>query len=159
MEELEDCAAIIEEGRRFQEAQGFTQWTKAYPNRETVRGDILKERGYVLRDGERLAGYLCVDFGGEPAYEQIEGAWHTREPYGVIHRMAFFPEYRGRGLAQAAFSLAEELCRRRGVPSLRIDTGFSNERMQHVIEKYGFEKCGIIRYEGNGRWAYDKAVE
>lgn len=61
------------------------------------------------------AGYLCIDFEGEPAYDTIDGAWKTKEPYAVVRRMAFDRAFRGRGLADATFFRIEALCRDRGV--------------------------------------------
>lgn len=48
-----------------------------------------------------------------------------------------------------------EYCKAR-VPHLRIDTHEDNAVMQHVIEKCGFKRCGII-YVSNGtpRIAYE----
>ena len=91
------CGEILDEGRAFQQAQGFVQWTEDYPNAGTVRQDIRDRKGYVIRSGGDIAAYLCIDFGGEPAYKEIRGAWQTEEPYAVVHRMAFAPEFRGPG--------------------------------------------------------------
>lgn len=157
-ENLEEYAAILREGRAFQQAQGFTQWTEDYPNRDTVLKDLRLGRGYALLADGRAAGYLCLDFGGEPAYAEIDGAWGTEEPYGVVHRMAFGADFQGKGLADAAFRRIEELCVSRGVRSLRVDTGFQNQRMQHILAKNGFSSCGVIFYQGSPRLAYDKAL-
>lgn len=122
-EELDACAALMEEGREFQRSQGFVQWTPDYPNRDTVREDIGRGKGYVLKVDGRLAGYLCVDFDGEPAYKDIQdGQWETGEPYAVVHRMALGSAFRGQGLTGAAFRLVGELCRARGVDAIRGDT-------------------------------------
>ena len=40
---------------------------------------------------------------------------------------------------------------------LRIDTHHANKIMQHVLEKNGFRKCGIIHLaNGDPRLAYEK---
>ncbi len=157
-QEEQACWAILREGREFQKEQGFVQWTDSYPNLETVRGDIRDGKGFVLKVDGRIAAYMCVDFDGEPAYDVIEGEWGTEEPYAVVHRMAFAREFRGMGLTAAAFSLIERLCLSRGVKSLRADTDFPNERMQHVLEKNGFEKRGVVVFQGSGKLAYDKTL-
>ena len=79
-------------------------------------------------DGE-IAGYLCIDFSGEPAYAQIEGRWSAQRPYAVVHRMAFRSKFRGTGLVDRAFALVEALCLEKQVPYLRVDTDFPNKRM------------------------------
>ncbi len=152
------CKQIIDDGRAFQKEQGFVQWTEDYPNEDTIRDDIKAGKGYVIKLDNHIAGYLCVDFDGEPAYADIQGQWHTEEPYAVIHRMSFGKEYRGMGLAETTINLVEELCAAENIKGIRIDTGFSNKRMQHVLEKSGFRKCGTIIFQGSGKAAYDKII-
>ena len=152
------CGEILDEGRAFQRAQAFIQWTEGYPNTDTVREDIRNRKGYVIRSDGAIAAYLCIDFDGEPAYREIQGAWQTEEPYAVVHRMAFAAEFRGRGLTETAFRLIEALCLERGVRSLRVDTGLSNRRMQHILEKNGFSHRGTIYFQGGDRLAYDKSL-
>ena len=105
-----------------------------YPTREMLREDVALGRGYALLAEGRVAGYLCLDFGGDPAYLGIDGAWGTEEPYGVVHRMAFGAEFQGKGLFPPALRLVEAACLARGVRSLRMDTDPSNLRMQHLLE-------------------------
>ena len=153
------CYDMVDQCRRFQREQGFVQWTDDYPDRESVRQDIEAGRGYVLREDGRIAGYMCVDFDGDPAYDDIrDGGWGTKEPYVVVHRMAFDRAARGRGLASKAFALVEKLCLDRGVESIRIDTGFENVRMQHVLEKNGFRRRGTVIFARGERTAYDKTI-
>ena len=157
-EELDICADIIRGGREFQNEQGFTQWTEEYPNRETIREDIQKGTGYVIKAEGTIAGYLFLDFSGEPAYNDIWGEWRTEEPYAVVHRIAFHQDFRGKGLSDEAFRLVEEICAEKGVHGIRMDTHFPNNRMQHVLTKNGFVQCGVIWYEDDERLAYDKIL-
>lgn len=153
------CYAILDGARAFQRAQGFVQWTDDYPDESTVPEDRANGIGYVLLADDAIAGYLAVDFGGEPAYEDIDGAWGQDTPYAVVHRMGFAPDYRGRGLADAAFRLVEELCESRGIRHVRVDTDFPNKRMQHILEKNGYVYRGIVVYSIGRRMAYDKVWE
>lgn len=156
--EIDVCNEIINEGREFQKEQGFIQWTDDYPNVHTIRSDIQNKKGYVVKAENKIAGYMCIDFDGEPAYDNIQGEWRTKEPYAVVHRMAFSKEFRGMGLTGIAFQLIDELCLSKGIKSVRVDTDSSNERMQHILEKNGFVKCGVIVFQGSGKLAYDKIL-
>lgn len=156
--DAELCYGLIDEGRRFQQKQGFVQWTEDYPNLNTVREDVRKEKGYVVKVDGRIAGYMCIDFDGEPAYENIQGSWRTEEPYAVVHRMAFSGEFRGTGLADITFGLIKELCLAKGIKSIRVDTDFPNKRMQHILEKNGFQNCGVIVFQGGEKLAYDQTL-
>ncbi|WP_290565273.1 GNAT family N-acetyltransferase [Akkermansia sp.] len=158
--QLEDCNMcnhMIRMGREFQREQGFVQWTDDYPNEDTIRNDIKSNKGYVMKINGVIAGYMCIDFDGEPAYRNIQGKWRTEGPYAVIHRMAFDKGFRGMGLTGTAFKLIEKLCIQNGVRTIRVDTDFPNERMQHILKKNGFENCGTIMFQGSGKLAYDKS--
>ena len=156
--EVEQCYQMIEEGKQFQREQGFEQWTEDYPNLDTIRSDVAAGIGYAFKVDGVIAGYLCLDFSGEPAYNQIEGAWSADQPYGVVHRMAFSQKYRGMGLTSAAFAQIEQCCREKGVPYIQMDTDFPNKRMQHIMEKNGFRQCGVIVFQDSGKLAYDKLL-
>ena len=42
------------------------------------------------------------------------------------------------------------------ISHIRIDTHHDNRTMQHLIEKHGFVRCGIIHiYDGSPRIAYE----
>ena len=86
LSEVDVCYALIDQGRAFQRKQGFVQWTDDYPQREHVADDIETGKGYALKDeAGRIAGYICIDFGGEPAYDAIKGQWRSKDPSGVLH--------------------------------------------------------------------------
>lgn len=150
---------IIDQGRKFQQAQGFVQWTEDYPNEETLKGDIEIGRGYALMVDGEIAGYMCIDFDGEPAYDNIDGSWRRDDRYAVVHRMAFDGAFVGMGFADAAFKLIEEFCEAKEVFYIRVDTDFPNKRMQHILAKNGYVHCGVIEYQGGDRLAYDKILE
>lgn len=157
-EEINICTQIIDEGKAFQKEQGFVQWTDDYPNMDIIKKDIQNNKGYVIKVNEEIAGYMCIDFGGEPAYDTIEGQWQTEKPYAVVHRMAFRSAFRGIGLAETAFRLVATLCLAKGIHSIRIDTDFSNTRMQHILEKSGFTRRGIVVFQESEKIAYDKRL-
>lgn len=158
MEHAEEYYGVLQMGRRFRQEQGFTQWTEDYPALDTVREDIENGKGYALLLDGKIAGYMCVDFDGEPAYADIRGSWRLEGPYAVVHRMAFSSAFRGMGLADAAFRLIEELCKQKQVSIIRVDTDPCNKRMQHVLTKNGFVRCGTIVFQGGEKIAYDKLL-
>lgn len=158
LEEIHVYCGIIEDGKRFQKEQGFVQWTEDYPNMDTIREDIREKRGYALKIDGCIAGYMCIDFAGEPAYDSIEGKWRSDASYAVVHRMAFSKDFRGMGLADIAFQLVEKLCLENKISYIRVDTDFPNQRMQHSLTKNGFENCGVIVFQGSGKLAYDKLL-
>ena len=88
----------------------------------------------------------------DPTYAKIEdGQWLNDEvPYGTIHRLASAGDRRG--VASEVIAWCLEHCE-----SLRADTHADNKIMQHLLEKNGFVRCGIIHVEdGTPRVAYQK---
>lgn len=157
-EDIEKYDQIIDGAKEFQKAQGFVQWTEDYPNQALIEEDVRSQKGYALKIDGALAGYMYIDFDGEPVYEEIEGEWLTEAPYAVVHRIAFDEKFRGRGLTPIAFGLIEELCRAKGMGSIRMDTDPCNQRMQHVLKKNGFRQCGVIMFQGSGKLAFEKVL-
>lgn len=158
LQDAENCIAVIESAKTFQQAQGFVQWTADYPSAALIRADIAAKKGHVLTADGDIAGYMYIDFDGETAYADIAGAWNTAEPYLTVHRIAFAERYRGKGLSSVAFALIEALCRERRIGGIRMDTDVQNRRMRHVLEKNGFTHCGVISFQGEEKLAYDKRL-
>ncbi len=154
-EEAQIGFQFIDEARAHQREQGFIQWADDYPNLDTVRTDIRNGNGYLLMDGQVPFGYMCIDFSGEAAYDDIEGEWKTCRRYAVIHRMAFGRARRGMGISKIVFRLARELCLSRDIHAIRIDTGLQNQKMQHILAREGFQYCGTVYYSGSPRMAYE----
>lgn len=158
--EADACFALIEQGREFQREQGFVQWTESYPQLAHIRADIEAGMGYVLKNEQGvIAGYVCIDFSGEPAYENIKGKWSLCAPCGVLHRMAVSSRFRGCGLGSKLLAECERVCLQKGVPYIRADTSPENTRMQHVFEKCGFVRCGFVTFRGADKIAYDKVLK
>jgi len=97
-----------------------------------------------------IVAYFALLPSPEPTYSYIDGAWLTDGPYGVIHRMASYPEVHG------IFSTVIDYAAAR-YAHLRIDTHRDNRIMQHLIGKHGFTYCGIIwLQDGTERLAYER---
>ena len=75
--------------------------------------------------------------------------WESDAPYGTIHRIASC----GRGgVFEACLAYCLGITRH-----LRIDTHHDNKVMQHVVEKHGFTRRGIIYIaDGSPRIAYER---
>lgn len=155
LSEAEICAVFIHEAREYQNAQGFVQWTEEYPNINTIIQDINEKKGYILTDDNTPFGYLCIDFGGEPAYDVIDGKWKSNQNYAVIHRMAFGKQGRGKGASRIAFQLAKRLCISKHVFSIRVDTDHHNKGMQHILKQEGYQYCGTVIFENSPKLAYE----
>jgi hypothetical protein len=137
------------------------QWSApGFPPDDLLLRDISRGGGYVIEsrwpvaaghdDKRSPVAYFALLPSPEPTYDYIDGAWLTDEPYGVIHRIASYPDVHG------VFSTIIDFAAAR-YPHLRIDTHRDNRIMQHVITAAGFTYCGIIWLpDGTERLAYER---
>ena len=158
-EEAELCLSFIEDAKAFQREQGIIQWTEDYPNIETVLRDIEKSRGYMICSESEPFGYVCVDFGGEKSYDRVDGQWKANGKYGVIHRLAFGKNSRGKGATKEVFPLIKELCKNEDAASIRVDTGSENKLVQHIFEREGFEQTGTLTWPGQLNYVYEYIIK
>ena len=126
-----------------------TQWGTNYPPISMLEGDIPAGNLYVVED-DLIHGVFAYFTEPDPTYGYIEdGAWLDHSPYGTIHRVA--GDGSG-GIFTAVLQFAMEQN-----PHVRIDTHADNIVMQHVLEKHGFQRTGIIYLEdGDPRIAFER---
>ena len=142
---------VFEAAKGIMRADGNpSQWSApGFPDDSLLLRDIARGGGFVI-ESDAIVAYFALLPSPEPTYDVIDGAWLTDEPYGVIHRMASYPEVHG------IFSTIIDYAASR-YAHLRIDTHRDNRIMQHLIEKHGFTCCGIIWLEdGTERLAYER---
>lgn len=151
--DIERLMEIFAIARDFMKSTGnASQWINGYPQKELILKEISEEHCYVCVDSDdKTVATFCFIQGPDPTYSYIEdGEWKSDSPYYVIHRLA------SDGSVKGIASMCIDWCASVS-PSLRVDTHHDNKVMQHLLEKNGFEKCGVI-YVSNGtpRIAYQR---
>lgn len=128
------------------------QWKDDRPTADQVEKDCDNKTGYVLEEEGKIIGVFAFLLGEDPTYCKIDGAWLNDEPYGTVHRVASGGQRSG--ILKEILSFCEK---RAG--NIRIDTHADNQIMRHLLEKYGYSPCGIIRIaDGSPRIAYQKKI-
>ena len=148
--DLPRLEAIYAYARSFMARTGNpNQWGTNNPPTAQLREDIRRQELYVLEDETGIHGVFYFAMGEDPTYQTIyEGSWLSAEPYGTIHRVASD----GSG---GVFASVLSFCKNQ-TDHIRIDTHHDNQVMQHVVEKHGFSRRGIIYIsDGSPRIAYE----
>ena len=151
-EDLQRVLEIYAVARRFMVDTGNPkQWSDGYPSADGLKEDI--DNGYLYVEESKGVVHAVFAFiiGEDPTYAIIEdGSWLSDAPYGAIHRLA------SDGCCPGVFGRCVAFCRGQ-ISHLRVDTHEDNRVMQHLVERYGFTRCGIIYVaDGSPRIAYEK---
>ena len=148
--DMERILEIYASAKTFMHSHGNpNQWNGAYPDRETLTGDIEKGNLFVLQEKGRVYGVFALIGGEDETYRYIDGAWRSESAYGTIHRIA--SDGTRRGVMKACFDFA-----RKSFSHLRVDTHEDNKPMQSAVKRCGFEYAGVIYLaDGSPRLAYD----
>lgn len=159
-QDIRGIIKIINKAQEYLKKENIDQWQNGYPNEETIEGDIGKGDSYVLIYEGRVVGTTALSFDGEETYDEIhEGAWLTGGDYAVIHRIAVDMDIRGRGIGGKMQKEIENICAKKGIKAIKVDTHRANLSMQRFLEKNGFKYCGIIYLtDGSERFAYEKTL-
>lgn len=160
--DLEHIMKVIEDAKEYLKEQEIDQWQDGFPTEEIIVEDIVMRESYVFTEEDEIVAYMSVSLSEESYYQELyEGSFKIEgSDYGTIHRTAVKKEYRGQGISLRMFFLAEQLCRKCKKQSIRIDTHRSNQLMQHLCTKYGYEYCGVVRLPISGaeRIVYEKVL-
>lgn len=149
----EDLPRILEvyaAARQYMRDHGNTvQWGGKDRPESKLENDIRVGQLYVLEDTEIRAVFAFI-IGPDATYEVIEGgAWRSDALYGTLHRLG------SDGTRKDVFGEVFAWMTSQ-IGYIRVDTHESNLTMQHIAEKYGFVRCGIIYVpDGTPRYAYD----
>jgi RimJ/RimL family protein N-acetyltransferase len=127
------------------------QWGEDRPARDSICRNIENGYSHLLMEDGQIYGTFVFFIGNDPTYDVIEnGAWLSDAPYGVIHQVA------SDGTKKGILTEIVKYCESQ-IGNLRIDTHKDNYIMQHLLEKNGFQYCGIIYTDdGTKRLAYQK---
>ena len=149
LDDWEQILSIYAHAREFMRQTGNpNQWKDKDPSPDLLIQDIQKKQLYLLEDNNAIQAVFALIPGEDPTYSYIDGHWLNDQPYAAIHRVASAGKQKG--------VLAECLIYCTGkYRNIRIDTHQDNKIMQHLLSKYGFQRCGIIYLEnGDPRIAY-----
>ncbi|MDO1605747.1 GNAT family N-acetyltransferase [Lactobacillus sp. YT155] len=162
--DLDRIVEIIDSAKVTLKKRGVDQWQDGYPDHDILRQDLKDGITYLLIFNNEIVGTAALNQGIDENYQVIEdGEWmpESNDVYTVIHRIAVDANYAGNNLADTFIHHLITISLMLGYNDVRIDTHFENLAMQHVIEKNGFDKRGVIRMfaDRQPRYAYQMILK
>lgn len=174
--DIKQILAITDSARRFQRQCGFRQWEDGYPAYENIAADIAAQGAYIFEnegtsakaaditiegsnivERENIVAYAYLTE-GDAEYDSLSRIWHYPGPYGVIHRLAIAPNFRGQGLAAQILAMSEAHLAAQGIRAMRIDTGQDNIVMQRILSRADYTCRGLHHFSWGPRLAYEKPL-
>ena len=149
-QDLPRVMAIYIHARQFMADTGNPhQWTEGHPVQSIIEGDIAQGLSYVcVNQEDHPLAVFFFDTRPDATYGKIEGAWISQGEYGVIHRIA--SDTKGAGTFCINWCYEQ-------INNIRIDTHRDNAPMRQLLDKLGYQYCGIIWLDnGHERMAYQK---
>ena len=128
--------------------KGIYHWDETYPTRDIIENDITGQKCYAVRENGVPAAALRIDGEQHPAYQAI--GWKYGEPYICVHRLCVHPSFQGRGIARHIMKDVISLYSSLNYAAIRLDTYMLNRIAMKLYEGLGFERRGIVHFEGRG---------
>ena len=159
-QDIPEIMNIIKEAQNYFKQNHINQWQNNYPNIQTVLTDIKNGYGYVLLEDDIIIATVSISFDGEKNYEKImDGNWLSFGDYVVLHRLAVKNDCKGKGISSILLNMIEKICIEKDIHSIKIDTHEQNISMQRLLDKNGFQYCGVIFVaDQSPRVAYEKIL-
>ena len=135
--------AVIVESDQMQAAVSHFYYKNPSVSKSTIENGLSRDIVIDIQNDTEQEGIYRIDVSYRYSY-------NGSVPYGTVHRLASAGKHKG--VASAVLDWSMEHCQ-----SLRADTHADNKIMQHLLEKNGFTRCGVIHVaDGSPRFAYQK---
>ena len=128
----QEIPSLLEMMRDFY-AQQEMHFEKTVASRAVNKLIESPEHGqiYLIFRGSELAGYFALTF----CYS-LE--FHGR--FALLDEIYIREAYRGQKLGKSVVPFAEDLCRKAGIPALRLEVGRENKPAQSLYRTAGFKE-------------------
>lgn len=121
--------------------KGIDQWSEVYPTRYDIETDLQLNELYCAYDDAQLTA--CFVLNEDQDEEYAEGAWtDTAGRCAVLHRLCVSVPHQHRGIGRQALACAEQIARRAGYTSIRLDALVLNPYAMRLYRSAGYRAVG-----------------
>ncbi|MEG2052773.1 MAG: GNAT family N-acetyltransferase [Bacilli bacterium] len=164
LKDIDNLLPILLDAKKLLKESHSPQWQNDYPNKGVLIDDILSNQLFIYKEENEILGFAVISSAIDHNYDEIyDGTWLTFfSSYLVIHRLAVKSSAHHKHIGKAFLDFAAELAKSKNINSIRVDTHHLNLVMQHLLEKEGYIKVGIIHLLSEKidfkRLAYEKII-
>jgi ribosomal protein S18 acetylase RimI-like enzyme len=156
-QDLTEVIELYSDAVRRMESQGIDQWDAAYPDYDTLFGDIQKQEMYLLIQDDRILSAVVLNEEQDPQY-QTAGWKHPGGKIAVIHRLCVKPSEQGKSLGKKTVLLAEQELLRQEYDSVRLDAFPKNSVALKLYSSLGYQKTGEVFFRKGKFYLYEKLL-
>jgi len=143
--DLEQIMKIRSDASKYLKKYRIDQWQDEYPQESDFENDINNGECYVAVYDDSVVAVLVLIAEPQKDYVNLtDGKWLSDGEYLSIHRFAALAEYRGSGLSAKVIALAEDIAKKKGVFSIKVDTHKKNKAMCNLLRKSDYKYCGNV---------------
>lgn len=152
--DLSAAAAIIAGAVEKMRREGIDQWDERYPSARDLALDIARGELTLLVGEKGPEALFVLNAEQTPDYEN--GSWREKERFLVLHRLCVAAGAQGKGVASKALARAEEMAKKAGARSLRLDAFRENPAALRLYEGRGYVRRGEISIRKGVFYLYEK---
>lgn len=141
LEDLNIIADIFRNAINTMNDNNIHQWDEIYPTIEILKEDILKKEMYVGIKEVTIVSVLVVNNEFDEQYKN--GDWkYDDASFVVVHRLCVNPIYQNRKIGRATMIMIEDILKKEGIESIRLDSFSLNPYALKMYKALGYQKVG-----------------
>ena len=126
---------------------GINQWDSTYPDRNTLKEDIMKKQLYIGLFKETIISAYVITQEYDEQYDNCSWKF-PNSTFSIIHRLCINPMFQNKGYGTLTVMHIENQLKRKGVEYIRLDVFPLNTSALKMYEKLGYSKVGIAKWRG-----------
>jgi ribosomal protein S18 acetylase RimI-like enzyme len=137
------------------EDRGIFQWDSVYPDRDTIKNDILNKTLYVGTFSDEIIAVFVLSKEFDDAYNF---AMWSSDSYIILHRLCIHPKWQNKGIGRKTMAYIEKLLIKNGIGSVRLDAFSKNPYSIKLYESIGYKKVGKANWRKGLFYIYEKCL-
>ncbi len=151
---IEIFSEVLIEAAKWLDSIGQTMWKiENLTPYELLKKYDINEMKLCYDNGNLIGAYVLQWY--DPLF------WKELEKYecGILHKLAISREYSKMGYGRKIIESAEELCKKQGVNSLRLNCGTFRPRLRKFYEGAGFKMVDRVFIDNRDQVRYTKILD
>lgn len=146
--EVDRCIGIMLEAAHWGRDHGKNLWSDEALEKSNLLQYYKEEEFYLLQVDGQDAGAFVLQW-----EDQVFWPEFTEDEAGYIHKLVIKREYAGQGISDVMIQKAVEICKARGISTLRLDTGWNNDKLIEIYQRNEFVLFDKFLLEGQYAFA------